>query len=257
MNNDRLKELLDTIYELEGLVHLSLTRDDCSDDLCVLLEKKSEKIAGMCKVLREDMPQESTDSEMVEIAGEPGLEDDEFPPQESHEDEEYEGDDNDEEDDEYDDDEESYVLEDEEYAYEDEYEDEYEDSYKDEESYENEGKEYVEPPVEVEIEEKTKNEVSKEEEPKIPFMKIQKPQEQNPAPGKNTKGKLVFSINDKYRFRRDLFGNSDADFNNSLALVASMDSYEEAEDYFINELGMEPSRRSVMDFLEIINKYFN
>lgn len=72
----------------------------------------------------------------------------------------------------------------------------------------------------------------------------------------NTRGKLVFSINERYRFKKDLFDNSDIAFNNSLALVASMENYEEAEDYFLNEIGMNNTDKSVNEFLDIIRKYF-
>lgn len=70
------------------------------------------------------------------------------------------------------------------------------------------------------------------------------------------RGRLVFTINDRYRFKRDLFNSSDADFNTSLALVASMDSYEEAEDYFLGDLQWQPQREEVIDFLEILKNYF-
>ena len=72
----------------------------------------------------------------------------------------------------------------------------------------------------------------------------------------STRGKLVFSINERYRFKRELFGNSDLSFNNSLALVASMETYEESEDYFINDIGMNPSDATVIEFLDIIRRYF-
>lgn len=70
------------------------------------------------------------------------------------------------------------------------------------------------------------------------------------------KGKLVFSINERYRFKKELFDNSDIDFNNTLALVASMEDYEEAEDYFINEEGFDRYQPAVGEFLEIIKRYF-
>ena len=72
----------------------------------------------------------------------------------------------------------------------------------------------------------------------------------------NSRGKLVFSINDRYRFKKELFNNSDVDFNNTVALIASMENYEEAEDYFINEEGFDPGKPVVKDFLEIIKRYF-
>ena len=53
-----------------------------------------------------------------------------------------------------------------------------------------------------------------------------------------------------------MFDESDIDFNNTLALVASMENYEEAEDYFINELGMNVNDLTVNEFLDVIRKYF-
>ena len=70
------------------------------------------------------------------------------------------------------------------------------------------------------------------------------------------RGRLIFSINDKFRFRKELFENSDVEFNNTLALIASMDSYEEAEEYFLNEEGFDKSNPVVRDFLNIVKKYF-
>lgn len=71
------------------------------------------------------------------------------------------------------------------------------------------------------------------------------------------RGRLVFSINDRYRFKRELFKNSDAEFNTTMAFVASMDNYEEAEEYFIDELGMDPMNPTVADFMAAMAKYFN
>lgn len=70
------------------------------------------------------------------------------------------------------------------------------------------------------------------------------------------RGKLVFSINDRFRFKKELFGNSDVDFNNTLAVVASMDSFEEAEDYFVNEQNWEMTHEVEKEFLEILKRYF-
>ncbi|MCH5227634.1 MAG: hypothetical protein J1F16_07475 [Muribaculaceae bacterium] len=70
------------------------------------------------------------------------------------------------------------------------------------------------------------------------------------------RGKLVFTVNDRFRFKKELFENSDAEFNNTLALLASMEDYNEAEDYFINEEGFDPTNPVVKEFLLIIKKYF-
>lgn len=70
------------------------------------------------------------------------------------------------------------------------------------------------------------------------------------------RGHLVFSINDKFRFKRKLFNDSDVDFNNSLAIIASMDNYDEAEEYFMSDLQMDPMSADVISFLNIVKKYF-
>lgn len=69
--------------------------------------------------------------------------------------------------------------------------------------------------------------------------------------------KPAFCINDRFRFRRELFGGSDAGFSSAMDLVATMDNYEEAEEYFIEELGWDPEDPNVADFLAIIERYFS
>lgn len=75
-------------------------------------------------------------------------------------------------------------------------------------------------------------------------------------PSNQRRGKLIFSINDRYRFRKELFNNSDIEFNNTVALIASMENFEEAENYFINEEGFDPSNKIVKEFLGIVKRYF-
>ncbi len=67
----------------------------------------------------------------------------------------------------------------------------------------------------------------------------------------------VFCIGDRFRFSRELFGNSQTEFNATLDLVAAMKDYREAEDYFLNELGWDPAVQEVADFMDIIKLYFN
>lgn len=66
----------------------------------------------------------------------------------------------------------------------------------------------------------------------------------------------VFCINDRFRFRRELFHNSDAEFNAAMNMLATMDSYDEAEAYFIDDLGWNPESQEVMDFMAIMARYF-
>lgn len=73
---------------------------------------------------------------------------------------------------------------------------------------------------------------------------------------KPTMKKPAFCLNDRFRFRRELFDNSDSEFSSALGMIAAMDSYDEAEEYFISGRGWDPENPEVMDFLEIIKIYF-
>lgn len=66
----------------------------------------------------------------------------------------------------------------------------------------------------------------------------------------------AFTLNDKYRFRRELFGGNDSDFNHTLDLLMQMDSYEEAHRYLIGDLCWDESRPEVEDFLTIVKRHF-
>ena len=68
--------------------------------------------------------------------------------------------------------------------------------------------------------------------------------------------RTLFTINDKFRFKRELFGNNNVEFSESLNLVQTMDSYEEAEDYFYNDLQWDKESEDVMEFMAIIARFF-
>lgn len=161
MNKEELNRLLDSIYELEGLVYLAISRDDCPESLPTLIKRKADEMARLASLKADELAgYEKSDM----LAGE-----------------------------------------------------------------------------------EKSDEPDQEEYPSVVSVGM-KPAE--------PRGKLVFTINDRYRFKRDLFGGSDADFNTTLALVASMDNYEEAEDYFLNELQWSLQNQETVDFLEILKKYF-
>lgn len=180
----KLRSLLDKIYELEGLVHLAIKRDDSLDDFIRLIAKKGEEVGDISKTLKKDETHDHSDSS--EESAHSSF-------------------------DEYSIDDSSESL-----------------------------------PLIKEIEE------AEEKEKENDYGKFN----ESGIVNEHQKGKLVFSINDRFRFRKELFDNSDADFNNTLALVASMESYEEAEDYFINEEGFNPQDAIVKEFMDIIKRYF-
>lgn len=66
----------------------------------------------------------------------------------------------------------------------------------------------------------------------------------------------AFCLNDRFRFRRAIFGGSDAEFNIAMDRIAAMASYDEAENYFLEEMGLNPEDEDVADFMEIIRIYF-
>ena len=180
-----LRNLLDKIYELEGLVHLALKRPELKNDFFRLISDKGKDIEEICLLIRNG---NNTSVSKAEENNQPVNIDSQF-----------------------------FLRE---YSLENDFE------YSKEEGYNNEDENL-----------QTEN--------KSFDMNLDE-----------SRGKLVFSINDKFRFRKELFNNSEIDFNNSLVLVASMDSFEEAEDYFVNELGWDSFQQNVEDFFEIIKKYF-
>lgn len=66
----------------------------------------------------------------------------------------------------------------------------------------------------------------------------------------------AFTLNDRFRFRRELFRNSDAEFRETIDVIGSMSSMEEAEDYFFNDLCWNPESDDVKDFMSIVAKHF-
>lgn len=66
----------------------------------------------------------------------------------------------------------------------------------------------------------------------------------------------MFTINDKFRFRRELFGNSETEFADTLNLVSAMGSLAEAEDYFYGDLEWDADSEEVEAFMGIITRYF-
>lgn len=68
--------------------------------------------------------------------------------------------------------------------------------------------------------------------------------------------KSAFSLNDTFRFRRELFGNSAAEMTDALHMVEAMHSFDEAEDYFYGDLGWDRESDDVKEFMEIIKNHF-
>lgn len=66
----------------------------------------------------------------------------------------------------------------------------------------------------------------------------------------------AMTLNDKFYFRRELFGNSDGDFNDTLDLLTSMESFEEAEEYMYHDMQWDRENSVVADFMAVIEAHF-
>lgn len=68
--------------------------------------------------------------------------------------------------------------------------------------------------------------------------------------------KKLFTLNDNYKFRRQLFSNSQQEYAQTLLMIEGMESTFEAEDYFYKTLGWDRENPDVKDFMSIISAYF-
>lgn len=68
--------------------------------------------------------------------------------------------------------------------------------------------------------------------------------------------KKAFTLNDKFRFRRELFHDSQEEFDETLDVISGMSSFAEAEEYFYNDLCWDPVNPEVKAFMETVSKHF-
>jgi hypothetical protein len=66
-----------------------------------------------------------------------------------------------------------------------------------------------------------------------------------------------FTINDRYRFRRELFGNNNNEMADTLNVIEAMNNSAEAQDYVYNDLEWDPDNEEVQEFLTVVDRYFN
>ncbi len=66
----------------------------------------------------------------------------------------------------------------------------------------------------------------------------------------------AFTLNDKFRFRRELFRNSQEEFDDALNVISQMSTVEEAEEYVYDDLCLDPESDDVKAFMDIIIKHF-
>jgi len=194
--------LLDKVYELEGLLHLAVNRDNPPATLDVLIRRKAVEITSeiaelpVSEVTEADEPDIAYDSDPCidsDPSGEPAPGD------------------------------------------------ETDDIYDDDESYE----EYDESDAEyVADTEDTDGEADDDSDGEPDDKEL-------PAPKK-----FAFSINDRFRFRRTLFDNSDRKFNVAVASVSACHSYEDAEQMLVEDYGWNSEDIEVADFMRLVSNYF-
>lgn len=66
----------------------------------------------------------------------------------------------------------------------------------------------------------------------------------------------AFTLNDKFRFRRELFGSNDALFGQVLTRLSELEDMPEAESYLYDYLGLDPDNDDVKDFVAIVANHF-
>ncbi len=66
----------------------------------------------------------------------------------------------------------------------------------------------------------------------------------------------LFTINDKFRFKRELFGSSDLDMTDAIRTIGRMTGYEEAEEYFFGYLCWPRENETAKEFMEIVKRYY-
>lgn len=65
-----------------------------------------------------------------------------------------------------------------------------------------------------------------------------------------------FTINDRFRFRKELFDGDGSAFDEALATIASMSSAKEIEEYLSDDLCLDLENQDVADFLTIVTSRF-
>ena len=66
----------------------------------------------------------------------------------------------------------------------------------------------------------------------------------------------AFTLNDKFRFRRELFRNSQDEFDETLDVISQMNTFDEAEEYFYNDLCWDADNEDVKEFMDTVRKHF-
>ena len=103
------------------------------------------------------------------------------------------------------------------------------------------------------------------EDPPAPVVEAEPEPEPEPDPAapyrpvaqhfRNTALLKAFTLNDKFRYIRDIFGGEEAEFTDTLDILADMDSFAEARDYIVHDMMLDPDNDSVAALLETVRRY--
>lgn len=63
---------------------------------------------------------------------------------------------------------------------------------------------------------------------------------------------ITLTLNDKFRFRRSLFGGSDTQMADTLAILAGIDNADDLNDFITNDLCWNPEDQEVADFMAVL-----
>lgn len=63
----------------------------------------------------------------------------------------------------------------------------------------------------------------------------------------------LFTLNDKFRFTREVFGGDERAFNDTLAVLSDMPSFEDAADFLYNDMMLDPADSNVAAFMAVIS----
>ena len=72
----------------------------------------------------------------------------------------------------------------------------------------------------------------------------------------NQKILKAITLNDKFRFRRELFGGDDRAFEDTLAILADMPSYDDACDFIYNDMMLDEKNPDVADFMAVLKECY-
>lgn len=81
--------------------------------------------------------------------------------------------------------------------------------------------------------------------------------DEQPAAKSTRPLRTYFALNDKFRFRRELFGGNDAAMTAAINALAEKQTLSEAEDYVYSDLGLDPDMDATREFVEVITPYYS